>query len=118
MIDNTDWTTRRLVLLFKTYLLKAGELTPPLPNCHTQESHTLWELQVIQLGRCKLALPLISHPVAWTKKRYSRPLPLHRSPPVAGGRLDPGAIREGELALPLITCSTRENRPCTSLGQP
>ena len=29
----------------------------------------------------------------------------------------PEVLREGELSLPLIGCSTRESGPCTSRGQ-
>lgn len=49
---------------------------------------------------------------AWGRERCPYP---NQLPPVAGERVSPMITRVGKLALTLTSCSTQENRPCTSL---
>lgn len=62
----------------------------------------------------ELALPLVSHMVARIRERY-------HPPPTPHHLRKPGdlalVMRAGELAVPLISCSTLESRLCTSPGQ-
>lgn len=69
----------------------------------------------LRMMRGEQVLPLVSHEVAWTGKRYF-PLPCP-FPPVAGRRPVPKVMGAGELSLSLTSCSTPKSGPCTSPRQ-
>ena len=59
----------------------------------------------------KLALPLVSHAVAWMKEIHSIPLTPY---PLKQTEDCPMFIRAGDLALSLTSCSIWESRPSTA----
>jgi hypothetical protein len=65
----------------------------------------------------ELALLVISHLSCGVMDEGDIPFPPHPFSPVAGGKLGPEVINQGQLARPLPSCSTQECFPCTLPGQ-
>lgn len=114
--------------------LRAVELTLPLARCSIRKNKphivgVVDKLPPEDMSMANLALPLISHLVAWTRERYpppSSPLSMDKGEILSffptphhlqqvGGHV-PGVIGVGKLSLSLTSCGTLKSAPCISSG--